>query len=109
MIYEIQLRAAGFKQTSSDHLIWIESALPTRAFERWMEQRNLLTSSTTGIVVRWSIIQTRLPAHFNLAMEEPALLQRIAALNNPALAIKKTSATVKEQRRLVLNGLAFAA
>lgn len=109
MIYEIQIRAAASKKSSSDQLIWVESALPTRAFEQWMDRRNLLNNSTAAIVVRWSIVQTRQSAHFKLAVEESALLQRIAALNNPALAIKKTSAVVKVQSKFALNGLAFAA
>ena len=108
MIYEIQIRASA-PNTSSDQLIWIESSLSTRMFEQWMVKQNLFNNLATAIVVRWRIIQTKLPAHFKLAVEERALIHRIALLNAPALAIKKIPNIPKVQRNCDLNGFALAA
>jgi len=91
MIYEILIRGNDNKQMSSDNLIWIESNLPTRAFEKWLLDRNLLNSGGNAAVVRWSIVQTQRPAHFVLKSEAAALEQRIAALMNPPKRAKKTA------------------
>ena len=91
MIYEILIRGNDNKQMSSDNLIWIESNLPTRAFEKWLLERDLLNFSGTAPVVRWSIVQTQRPAHFVLKTEAAALEQRIAALMNPPKRAKKAA------------------
>ena len=89
MIYEILIRS-GKQSTSSDNLIWIESNLPTRAFEKWLVQRNLLNGLGTAPVARWSIVQTQRPAHFVLKTQEAALERRIAELMNPSKRAKKS-------------------
>jgi hypothetical protein len=109
MIYEIQLRAAALNKPSSDHLIRIESSLPTRAFEQWMIRRNLLSNSPAAAVVRWRIVQTNYPAHFVLDSNEQALVNRIAALISPALTVKQIPMAAKVQRNVDLNGYALAA
>lgn len=80
MIYEILVRAAENKKITSDHLIWIESDLPTRSFEKWLQDRSLLDTSGKSPVVRWSIVQTQRPAHFKLATQAKALKTRISEL-----------------------------
>ena len=89
MIYEILIRGSN-QSTSSDNLIWIESNLPTRAFEKWLVQRNLLNGFGTAPVARWSIVQSQRPAHFVLKTQEAALERRIAELMNPAKSVKKS-------------------
>ena len=91
MIYEILIRTNNSKQMSSDNLIWIESNLPTRAFEKWLLDRNLLNPATKAPVVRWGIVQTQRPAHFVLKTEAAALEQRIAQLVNPPKRVKKAA------------------
>ena len=44
MIYELQIRGTNGKQMSSDNLIWIDSNLPTRSFEKWLLDRKLLNT-----------------------------------------------------------------
>lgn len=80
MIYEILVRPAKNTKMTSDHLIWIESDLPTRAFEKWMQDRGLLDSSGQAAVMRWSIVQTTRAAHFKLATQAKALKSRISEL-----------------------------
>ncbi|PRC93299.1 hypothetical protein [Solimicrobium silvestre] len=117
MIYEIQIRATGSKQyspqslsqSSSEQLIWVESSLPTRAFEQWLVKRNLLNFLGNGAVARWSIVQTKRPAHFVLDSEERALEQRIAALMHPTSVVKKVPAITKAHRDLHLSEFALAA
>lgn len=89
MIYEILIRSTK-QSTSSDNLIWIESNLPTRAFEKWLVQRDLLNGFGTAPVARWSIVQTQRPAHFVLKTQEAALERRIAELMNPSTRAKKS-------------------
>lgn len=89
MIYEILVRSNN-QSTDSDNLIWIESNLPTRAFEKWLVQRDLLNGFGTAAIKRWSIVQTQRPAHFVLKTQEAALERRIAELLNPAKRVKKS-------------------
>ncbi len=91
MVYEILIRSNNSKQMSSDNLIWIESNLPTRAFEKWLVERNLLNPAAKAPVIRWGIVQTQRPAHFVLKTEAAALEQRIAELVNPPKRVKKAS------------------
>ena len=76
---------------TSDNLIWVDSNLPTRAFEKWLLERNLLNASGNAPVVRWSIVQSKRPAHFVLKTEAAALEMRIAELMNPTKRAKKTA------------------
>ncbi|MET3105331.1 hypothetical protein AAKU67_001079 [Oxalobacteraceae bacterium GrIS 2.11] len=91
MIYEILIRGNGSQAMSSDNLIWIESNLPTRAFEKWLMERDLLNPAAKAPVVRWSIVQTQRPAHFVLKTEAAALERRIAELMNPPKRAKKAA------------------
>ncbi len=80
MIYEILVRPTTNKQINSDHVIWIDSNLPSRHFERWLREKNLLDGSAQSPVQRWSIKQTTRPAHFDLSTEAAAIQSRIAEL-----------------------------
>ena len=80
MIYEILVRPSYNKKMTSDHLIWIESDLPTRSFEKWMRDVALLDSTGRSPLVRWSIVQTQRAAHFILATQQDALKNKIAQL-----------------------------
>ena len=91
MIYELLIRGNKSNQMSSDNLIWIDSNLPTRSFEKWLLDRNLLNATGQAPVVRWSIVQTQRPAHFVLKTEAAAIEQRIAALMNPPKRVKKAA------------------
>jgi len=91
MIYEILIRSNNNKQMTSDNLIWVESNLPTRAFEKWLLDRNLLNGTGHAPVARWSIVQSQRPAHFVLKTESAALEMRIAALMNPPKRVKKAA------------------
>ena len=91
MIYEIQIRGNKSNQMSSDNLIWIDSNLPTRSFEKWLLDRNLLNASGHAPVVRWSIVQSQRPAHFVLKTEAAAIERRIAELMNPPKRVKKAA------------------
>ena len=91
MIYEILIRGTSNKQMTSDNLIWVDSNLPTRAFEKWLLERNLLNASGNAPVVRWSIVQSKRPAHFVLKTEAAALERRIAELMNPPKRVKKAA------------------
>ncbi|MBI3283704.1 MAG: hypothetical protein HYZ65_02465 [Burkholderiales bacterium] len=84
MIYEILVRPSDSKKISSDHLIWIESDLTTRSFEQWLRDKSLLDGSGRAAVLRWSIVQTLRPAHFNLATQAKALKSRISELMSGA-------------------------
>jgi hypothetical protein len=84
MIYEILVRPAYNKVTTSDHLVWIESDLPTRSFERWLQQNELLDGSNRAPIVRWSIRQTSSAAHFCLEADEQALKAHITELMSGA-------------------------
>jgi len=90
MIYEILIRSNG-KQMTSDNLIWIESNLPTRSFEKWLLEREYLVPGCQAPVVRWSIVQTQRPAHFVLQTEATAIEKRIAELMNPVRRVKKAA------------------
>jgi hypothetical protein len=91
MIYEILIRGNNSTPMTSDNLIWIESNLPTRTFEKWLLERNLLNPAAHGPVVRWRIVQTKRPAHFVLKTEAAALERRIAELVNPPKRAKKAA------------------
>jgi hypothetical protein len=84
MIYEILVRPAYNKLMTADQLVWIESDLPTRSFERWLQQNALLDGSNRAPIVRWSIRQTDLPAQFSLATQESDLKAHIADLMSGA-------------------------
>ena len=94
MIYELLIRSSNGKTGSSDNLIWVDSNLPTRAFEKWLLDRALLNPAGQAAVVRWSIVQTQRPAHFVLKTQAAALEQRIAELVNPAKRSKKSPRTL---------------
>jgi len=91
MIYEIQIRGNKSNQMSSDNLIWIDSNLPTRSFEKWLLDRDLLNANGLAPVVRWSIVQSQRPAHFVLKTEAAAIERRIAELMNPPKRVKKAA------------------
>lgn len=80
MIYEILVRPSDNKKMTSDNLIWIETDMPSRSFEKWMRDRALLDGSGHAPIVRWSIVQTQRPAHFKLATQAKALKSRISEL-----------------------------
>ncbi|CAN5891785.1 hypothetical protein BH11PSE12_BH11PSE12_11420 [soil metagenome] len=80
MIYEILVRPSYSKRMTSDHLVWIESDLPTRSFEKWLREQSLMDDSGRAAVVRWSIVQSQRAAHFSLATQAKALISRIAEL-----------------------------
>ncbi|MEB0139707.1 MULTISPECIES: hypothetical protein [unclassified Undibacterium] len=80
MIYEILVRPADKQKMSSEHLIWIDSDLPSRSFEKWLSELGLLDHSKLSAIVRWSIVQTTRPAHFKLATQAKALKSRISEL-----------------------------
>ena len=84
MIYEILVRPSDNKKMTSDHLIWIESDLPTRSFEKWLRDRALLDNSGHAPVVRWSVVQSQRPAHFHLATQAKSLKSRISELMSGA-------------------------
>ena len=105
MIYEILVRPSYNKKMTSDHLILIESDLPTRSFEKWMRDVALLDGTGRSPLVRWSIVQTQRAAHFILATQQDALKSKIAQLmggathlvNAPVANEAKPAATVKKQ------------
>lgn len=80
MIYEIAVRPSANQKMTSDHLIWVETDMPTRSFEKWMRDRALLDGTGQAPIVRWSIVQTQRPAHFKLATQAKALKSRISEL-----------------------------
>ena len=80
MIYEILVRPSYNKKMTSDHLIWIESDLPTISFEKWMRDVALLDGTGRSPLVRWSIVQTQRAAHFILVTQQDALKNKIAQL-----------------------------
>ncbi len=84
MIYEILVRPSYNKVMTSDHLIWVDSEMPTRFFEQWLRDHALLDGSGRSPIVRWGIVQSQRPAHFELATQEGALTDRIAELMSGA-------------------------
>lgn len=81
MIYEILVRPTDkSRKITADHLIWIESDMTTRSFEKWLRERSLLDGTNLSPVARWSIVQTQRPAHFKLATQAKALKSRISEL-----------------------------
>jgi hypothetical protein len=102
MIYEILVRPSYNKRMTSDHLIWIESDLPTRSFERWLTENSLLEKSTRSPLVRWSIIQTKRAAHFILASQQEALKNRISELMSGATHLQDMPEAQEMQGSLTL-------
>jgi len=94
------LRTTETTKLSSDNLIWVDSDLSTRGFEQWLFDRALLNRTGNAPVVRWSIVQTKRPAHFCLSRQEKALEKRIADLLNPRPTIKSVKAVKKVVRVL---------
>lgn len=84
MIYEIVIRPSYNKIMTSDHLIWVESDLPSRAFEQWLKSKSLLDGTSRAPLVRWGIAQTQKSADFNLASQESQLNERITELMSGA-------------------------
>ncbi len=84
MIYEILVRPSYNKVMTSDHLIWVDSEMPTRFFEQWLRDHALLDGSGRSPIVRWGIVQSQRPAHFELATQEGALIDRISELMSGA-------------------------
>jgi hypothetical protein len=100
MIYEILVRPSYSKRMTSDHLVWIESDLPTRSFEKWLCEQSLLDASGRSAIVRWSIVQSQKPAHFKLATQAKALVNRIAELmlgSTDAISIPSAVVPAKKQ------------
>lgn len=98
MIYEIQIRSQANNKNISDQLVWIESDLPTRSFEQWLQDRSLFKHGGQAPVMRWSIVQSHRPAHFVLATQAKALENRIAELINgtvEVLAVPDASRALK--------------
>jgi hypothetical protein len=99
MIYEILVRPTdNSKKMSSDNLIWIESDMTTRSFEKWLRERSLLDASGHAPVVRWGIVQTTRPAHYKLATQAKALKSRISELMTGApeiMAVPDASRALK--------------
>lgn len=99
MIYEILVRPSYSKRMTSDHLVWIESDLPTRSFEKWLFEQSLMDGSGRAAIVRWSIVQSQKPAHFKLATQAKALISRIAELmsGTPELAMPQQELQLKNK------------
>lgn len=95
MIYEILVRPSYNKLMTSDHLIWIDSNMPTRFFEQWLRDHALLDDSGRSPIVRWGIVQTQRPAHFQLATQEGALTERIAELMSGATHLNEIPAAAR--------------
>lgn len=93
MIYEILVRPSYNKLMTSDHLIWVDSNMPTRFFEQWLRDHALLDASGRSPVVRWGIVQSERPAHFQLATQADALTERIAELMSGAAHLADLPAT----------------
>jgi hypothetical protein len=96
MIYEIQVRPATNKPMSSDQLIWIETSLPTRTFEQWLVSKSLLNGTSNAPVVRWSVVQSDRPAHFQLETQMAALENRIAELMSSKPELRETPEAASE-------------
>ena len=84
MIYELVIRPPYNKMMTTDHLIWVESDLPSRSFERWLKSKALLDGTHRAPLVRWGIVQTQKPAHFILESQETSLNTRINELMSGA-------------------------
>lgn len=95
MIYEILVRPSYNKLMTSDHLIWIDSNMPTRFFEQWLRDHALLDDSGRSPIVRWGIVQTQRPAHFQLATQEGGLTDRIAELMSGATHLSEIPAAAR--------------
>jgi hypothetical protein len=105
MIYEIQVRPAANTPMSSDQLVWIESSLSTRAFEQWLISKSLLNGTGNAMVMRWSIVQSDRPAHFQLATQMPALEKHIAQLTTSQPEVREMPAAVTALRTYQFKGL----
>ncbi len=96
MIYEILVRPSYNKVMTSDHLIWVDSEMPTRFFEQWLRDHSLLDGSGRSPIVRWGIVQSQRPAHFELATQEGALTDRIAELMSGAAHLAELPASARD-------------
>ncbi len=96
MIYEILVRPSYNKLMTSDHLIWIDSNMPTRFFFQWLRDHALLDASGRSPIVRWGIVQSERPAHFQLATQETALTDRIAELMSGAAHLAELPASARD-------------
>lgn len=96
MIYEILIRPSYNKVMTSDHLIWVESNMPTRFFEQWLRDNALLDASGRSPLVRWGIVQSQYPAHFELATQEGALTSRIAELMSGAAHLNELPVSARD-------------
>lgn len=103
MIYEILVRPSYNKKMTSDHLIWIESNLPTRSFEKWLRDMSLLDGTGRSPLVRWSIVQTQRAAHFVLATQQDALKCKIAQLMGGATHLASVSVPVTAETKQVIH------
>ena len=108
MIYEILVRPAYSKRMTSDHLVWIESDLPTRSFEKWLCEQSLMDASGRSAIVRWSIVQTQKAAHFNLATQAKALISKIAELMQGAPEVVPVTEEAKTLQLKATKALVFA-
>lgn len=90
---------------SSDQLIWIESSLSTRGFEQWLISKSLLNGTSNAPVLRWSIVQSDRPAHFQLATQMAALEKHIAQLMTSSPEIREMPAAVTALRAYQFKGL----
>lgn len=84
MIYELVIRPSYNKVMTSDQLIWVESDLPSRAFEQWLKSKNLIDGSNRAPLVRWGIVQTQKSANFQMSKQEVELSAKIAELMSGA-------------------------
>jgi hypothetical protein len=100
MIYEILVRPSYNKLMTSDHLIWVDSQMPTRFFEQWLRDHALLDGSGRSPVVRWGIVQTQRPAHFQLATQEHELTQRIAQLMSGAAHLGELPVSARDPAQM---------
>lgn len=99
MIYEILVRPPYNKLMTSDNLIWIDSEMPTRFFEQWLKDHALLDGGARSPIVRWGIVQTQRPAHFELATQEGALKDKIAELMGGAAHLSDLPASARDSAK----------
>jgi len=70
--------------------------MPTRFFEQWLRDHALLDGSGRSPIVRWGIVQTQRPAHFQLATQEGALTDRIAELMSGATHLAELPVSARD-------------
>jgi hypothetical protein len=74
--------------------------MPTRFFEQWLRDHALLDGSGRSPVVRWGIVQTQRPAHFQLATQEHELTQRIAELMSGAAHLGELPVSARDPAQM---------